>query len=167
MITIKQSNIIDLKTDAIVNAANEHLWSGGGVCGAIFAAAGPTELAEACRKIGHCDTGKAVITDGFALCKYIIHAVGPIYVDGEHNEAELLYSCYQEALNLAKEYKCKSVGFPIISSGIYAYPSKQAWQVAIKAITDWQDINSDDIEIIFAVLEKQDKDLGLEVINNM
>ena len=167
MIVIEQINIINLKTDAIVNAANSHLLSGGGVCGAIFRAAGPKELAEACRKIGHCDTGKAVITDGFALCKYIIHAVGPIYVDGEHNEAELLYSCYREALDLAKKYKCESVGFPLISSGIYAYPKRQAWEVAIKSITDWQAINSDDIKIIFAVLDKEDKELGLEVIKNM
>ena len=86
------TGITDLKTDAIVNAANSGLWAGGGVCGAIFKVAGYKELENACKKIGHCDTGNAVITPGFASnAKYIIHAVGPQWRGGTHNESELLY----------------------------------------------------------------------------
>ena len=86
-IEIKMTGITDLKTDAIVNAANSGLWAGSGVCGAIFKAAGYDDLEKACKKIGHCDTGDAVITPGFASnAKYIIHAVGPQWSGGNHNE---------------------------------------------------------------------------------
>ena len=91
-IEIRKISITDLDTDAVVNAANSGLWAGSGVCGAIFSAAGHAKLQEACSRIGHCDTGSAVITPGFDLkAKYIIHAVGPVYKDGRHGEPELLF----------------------------------------------------------------------------
>lgn len=103
-----------------------HLWAGGGVCGAIFKEAGYNELTDACTKIGHCDTGNAVITPGFQLkAKYIIHAVGPQWHGGSHNKEHLLRKCYQTALLLARDNGCKSIGFPLISSGIYGYPKKE------------------------------------------
>ena len=98
-IQIQKISITELAVDAIINAANDGLWAGGGVCGAIFKAAGYEQLQEACKKIGHCDTGSAVITPGFNLkAKYIIHAVGPRWIDGKHKEhlfdlVDLLCEC--------------------------------------------------------------------------
>lgn len=94
-IQILKTGITSLKTDAVVNAANEALMAGGGVCGAIFQAAGAQMLTTACMAIGHCETGSAVITPGFNLkSKYIIHAVGPRWIDGKHKEPQLLYKTY-------------------------------------------------------------------------
>ena len=166
-IQIKQTNIVDLNVDAVVNAANSHLQEGGGVCGAIFAAAGPHELTEACSKIGGCKTGNAVITSGFNLkAKYIIHAVGPIWNGGNDNEEELLYSTYENSLKLAKEYNCHSIGFPVISSGIYGYPKREAWRVAVRACNDFISNNPDySIRIIFAVLSDSSRVMGEDAIN--
>ena len=103
-IQIIKKGITKLEVDAIVNAANSQLQAGGGVCGAIFEEAGYKELTDACRKIGHCETGRAVITPGFSLkAKYIIHAVGPIWNGGNSGEAKLLYGSYFSALELAKQ----------------------------------------------------------------
>ena len=102
-IDIRQISITELDTDVIVNAANESLQAGGGVCGAIFKAAGYKELQEACDKIGLCDTGFAVITPAFRLkAKYVIHAVGPVWQGGKNQEPQQLYSCYRESLRLAR-----------------------------------------------------------------
>ena len=118
-IAIRKIGITDLDTDAIVNAANDGLWAGSGICGAIFRAAGHEQLQAACDRIGHCDTGSAVITPGFRLkAKYIIHAVGPRWKDGKHKEPELLYGAYYKSLELAADNNCRSIGFPLISAGI-------------------------------------------------
>lgn len=167
MIEIKLKSITELKTDVIVNAANEHLIIGSGVCGAVFKAAGVNELTKACDEVGHCDTGSAVITPGFNLAKYIIHTVGPRYKDGNSNEEKLLYSCYQNVLDLAKQYECKSIGFPLISSGIYRYPVEDAWKVAIRSIYDWFKENDYEIDVVFAVLDESIKRIGVETINNI
>ena len=132
MITIQKASITDLTTDAIVNAANTHLKAGSGVCGAIFSAAGKTQLQAACDAIGYCPVGSAVITPGFNThSKYIIHAVGPKWNGGDPNSA--LYSAYKRALQLATEHGCASVGFPLISAGVYGYPVDKAWQEAVRA----------------------------------
>ena len=161
-IEIKKIGITKLDTDAIVNAANEGLWEGGGVCGAIFREAGSAELTKACNAVGGCKTGNAVITPGFNLpAKYVIHAVGPRWTDGEHNEPKLLYSAYKQSLLLAKEKGLHSIGFPLISAGIFGYPLDGAWRKAIQACNDFICNNSDyDITIIFAVLDEKILEAG-------
>ena len=151
-IEIRKANITDLDTDVIVNAANDGLWAGGGVCGAIFKAAGHTQLQAACTKIGRCDIGSAVITPGFQLkAKYIIHAVGPVWSDGNHDEPKLLYSAYRRSLELAVENGCTSIGFPLLSAGLFGYPVDQAWRKAIQACNDFLE-QGNQIDIVFAVL---------------
>ena len=161
-IDIRLIGITDLDTDAIVNAANSALAQGSGVCGAIFRAAGAADLTEACCRIGYCPTGSAVITPGFALkAKYVVHAVGPIWQGGQNNEPELLYSCYTESLSRAMENGCGSIGFPLISSGIFGYPKDKAWEQALRACSSWITEHPDyDIDIIFAVLDQGILDLG-------
>ena len=133
-IKVKQVDITDLDVDAIVNAANSGLHEGGGVCGAIFQKAGTANLTETCSNIGGCETGDAVITPGFdLLARYIIHAVGPIWHGGDNNEEKLLYNAYMRSLSLARKNDCHSIAFPLISSGIYGYPKKEARKVAVTA----------------------------------
>lgn len=135
---IIRNDIAKMEVDAVVNAANTALRMGGGVCGAIFRAAGAAELQAACDKIGHCPAGRAVITDGFNLpAKYVIHTAGPVYKDGKHGEAELLRSCYINSLELALQNGCESIAFPLISSGIYGYPKDEALAIAMSAISDF------------------------------
>lgn len=167
-ISIKKIGITKLKSDAVVNAANSGLWEGGGVCGYIFQDAGSAEMAEACNKYGHCDEGSAVITPGFKLpAKYVIHAVGPRWVDGKHNEPELLYGAYMSSLNLAKENDLHSIGFPLISAGIFGYPKDKAWKVALSACKDFLDENDYEIDIIFAVLDDSIMALGQSILNSL
>lgn len=168
-IRIVKKGITDFKADCIVNAANEGLWEGGGVCGAIFRAAGSHELTLACQKIGGCPTGSAVITPAFNLnAKYIIHAVGPMYVDGKHNEPSLLYDCYKKSLELAKEYRCRSIVFPLISAGIFGYPAEGAWRRAIRACADFITRNPEyQIEISFAVLNDHMAALGEKTLKEI
>jgi O-acetyl-ADP-ribose deacetylase (regulator of RNase III) len=132
---IIRNDITKMKVDAIVNAANIKLKQGGGVCGAIFAAAGENELQQECDQIGQCCVGQAVITSGYKLtAKYIIHTTGPIWQGGNSNEEQLLHNCYMNSLNLALQNKCRSIAFPVISSGIYGYPKDKAFNIAVAAI---------------------------------
>ena len=132
-IEILQADITGLDVDAIVNAANEHLSAGAGVCGAIHAAAGP-RLAEECAGLGGCATGSAKLTRGYDLpARYVIHAVGPIWRGGDHNEAKLLAGAYRSSVRLADEHRLQSIAFPAISCGIYGYPIAAAAGVAIDA----------------------------------
>lgn len=135
-IEIVEGDITALDVDAIVNAANERLAPGGGVCGAIHRAAGPG-LAEACAKLGGCATGEAKITPGFGLpARYVIHAVGPVWGGGERGEGKLLAGCYRNALLLAAEHGVKSIAFPAISTGIYGFPADRAALIAVRTVRE-------------------------------
>ena len=135
---IIRNDITKMPVDVVVNAANIKLKIGGGVCGAIFSAAGVEKLQEECNTIGKCNVGQAVITSGYSLqAKHIIHTVGPIWRDGTSGEAKLLYNCYINSLTLALKHKCKAIAFPLISSGIYGYPKDQTLQIAISAIREF------------------------------
>lgn len=135
-IEIVEGDITTLHVDAVVNAANEALAPGGGVCGAIHAKAGP-ELASACAKLGGCATGEAKITDGFGLpARYVIHTVGPVWGGGERGEGTLLANCYRNALALAAEHDLASIAFPAISTGIYGFPPDRAALIAVRTVRE-------------------------------
>ena len=131
---ILQADITTLDLDAIVNAANVALMPGGGVCGAIHRAAGP-EIAEACREVGPCPTGEARITPGFRLkARWVIHAVGPVWMNGTQDEDRLLASCYRAALSLAEKHDLGTIAFPAISTGTFSFPLPRATTIALREI---------------------------------
>lgn len=141
-LNIIRKDITLMDVDVIVNAANKELKMGSGVCGAIFKKAGASDMKIACDILSPIETSEAVITPGYALkADRVIHVAGPIYKDGNYNESYLLYNSYKNALNLAKKYKCKSIAFPLISSGVYGYPKEQALEIAINSILDFLDDN--------------------------
>ncbi|NLT96297.1 MAG: macro domain-containing protein [Clostridia bacterium] len=148
--SVVRQDITKMKVDAIVNAANTDLKMGGGVCGAIFKAAGEEQLQAVCDKLAPIKTGEAVITPGFNLpAKYVIHAAGPIYQEcnKEQNE-QLLRAAYLNSLRIAVEYKCKSIAFSLISSGIYGYPKDEALKVAISTIKDFLKEHNIDVTLV-------------------
>jgi len=151
MLALVEGDITREETDAIVNAANSRLMGGAGVDGAIHRAGGPSIMAE-CREIGGCPTGQAVITTaGDLKAKYLIHTVGPIYRGGTKGEADLLKSAYLSSLKLASAKGLRSIAFPAISTGAYAYPLNEAAHIALKTAIDYLKEHSD-IEIIRFVL---------------
>ena len=168
-IEIKKISITDVGTDAIVNAANEGLKAGGGVCGAIFKAAGLKVLQEACDKIGYCPTGEAVITPAFHLnAKFIIHAVGPRWSGGNSGEQKLLRRAFYKSLNLARDNGCRSIGFPLISTGIFGYPVDLAWKEALSVCYYFKMKNPDvDMRIVFAIRDEDILRQGQELLANL
>jgi len=149
-IRIRNADITKIKADAIVNAANSALIMGGGVCGAIFRAAGAERMRAECEKIGYCPAGGAVHTSAGALfAKYAIHTVGPVWRGGCSGEEALLRSCYRASLALAKELGLSSIAFPLISAGIFGYPKEAAMTVALSEAQNF--LLENDMEICFAL----------------
>ena len=154
MSTIKvvQGNIAELNIECIVNSAKKTLGDGGGVCGAIYSAAGRFRLKLECSKLKGCEVGQAKITPGLKLhAKYIIHTVGPKLRDSGDVERKLI-DCYINSLDLAKEYNIKEIAFPIISTGVHHFPLDKGVDIAVTAVEDWIDLNPDyKLDIVFCV----------------
>ncbi len=152
--SIIRNDITKMRVDAIVNAANTSLQMGGGVCGAIFRAAGEHKLQEACNQLAPINTGEVVITPGFALpAKYIIHAAGPVFDHNNVGQSErLLREAYTNSLIYATENRCESIAFPLISSGIYGYPKIEALRIAVSSIRDF--LSNHEMDISLVVFDK-------------
>jgi len=153
MITAEQLDITRAKVDIIVNAANSSLLGGGGVDGAIHRAAGPGLLAE-CRMLNGCRTGEAKITGAYNLPhRHVIHTVGPVWRGGGAKEAELLASCYRNALELALVHAARSIAFPAISTGVYGYPREAAAEIAVATVGDSVAGEAGGIDVLFCCFD--------------
>ena len=148
MITFVVGDLTEQRVDAIVNAANEALLAGAGVCGAIRRAGGE-EIFEECARLGGCETGDAKATGAGRLpARYVVHAVGPIWRGGGHGEPALLASAYRRALEVAESLDCRTVAFPALSTGIYGYPAELAASVAVAAVRELEE-RFDEIRFVF------------------
>lgn len=170
-IEVIHGDITKIKVDAIVNAANSSLMGGGGVDGAIHRAGG-TIILEECRKIiarqGECKTGEAVITIGGDLpVNYVIHTVGPIWYGGEEDEEELLANCYKNSLRLAVDYKCRTIAFPNISTGVYHFPKKKAAHIAVNTVVKFLDRNDAIDKVMFVCFDKENFELTKQELNQI
>lgn len=156
-IRVIQGDITRLEVDAIVNAANNNLEGGGGVDGAIHRIAGP-ELLKECQTLGGCPTGDAKMTKGYRLpARHVIHTVGPVWQDGNHDEAELLAACYRNSLKLAEKNKFITVSFPAISCGVYGFPIDQAADIAIRETINFLAQNSTMKRVVFVCFDDEVK----------
>ena len=162
-VSIVRGDIAELDVDAVVNAANSTLLGGGGVDGAIHRAAGPGLLAE-CRTLGGASTGEARITRGYRLkAKHVIHAVGPVWHGGGRREPELLASCYDKSLGLARDHRLASIAFPSISTGAFGYPIELAASVAQSTVRTFLENNAVPDLVIFCCFSESDRLLYLHI----
>ena len=163
-LSIVKGDIVKMKTDDIVNAANTSLLGGGGVDGAIHRAAGPELLAE-CETLNGCRTGEAKITKGYKLkAKYVIHTPGPIWRGGKWGEADLLANCYKNCLALAKENGVKTIAFPSISTGVYRFPVDQAAKIAVGEILSFLDQDDSVDQVTIVCFDDKTKEYYLDAL---
>ena len=165
-IRLYRGDITKMHVDAIVNAANKSLLGGGGVDGAIHRAAGP-KLLEECKNLNGCETGQAKITKAYQLpARQVIHTVGPIWHGGMTGEKKQLAAAYYNSLKLAKRHQLKTIAFPNISTGVYAFPKKDAAKIALKTVQDF--LQNDDWfeEVIFCVYDDENYYIYEELINS-
>ena len=163
---IIRNDITKVKADAIVNTANPKPVIGGGTDSAIYQAAGREQLLEARKKIGSIEPGQAVYTDAFGLdARYIIHTVGPAWVDGNHGEREILHACYRNSLALAASLKCASIAFPLIATGVYGFPRDEALQIALGEISGF--LLAHDMEVILVVFDRKSFELSGRLIDDI
>ena len=161
-----RNDITKVAADAIVNPANRNLLQGSGTSRAIYQAAGEQELTAACEAIGYCDLGKAVCTPAFRLpAKYIFHAVCPAWQGGLFGEAEQLAGAYHSALELAAEYQCESVAFPLLSSGNYGYPKEQAFRIAVDTITQY--VMDHDLTVYLVLYDRHSLAVSLKLFTSV
>lgn len=166
-IEIIRGDVTKQEVDAIVNAANNQLAPGGGVCGAIHAAAGP-ELAMECAEYGRADTGDAKITKGYRLpAKHVIHTPGPVWQGGDHGERALLASSYRRSLEVAAENGLKTIAFPSISTGIFGFPISEAAPIALKTARDFLDSHRDFELIRFVLFSENDYNVFINAFSRI
>lgn len=164
---IIKANIVDVVSDAIVLPANEVLKEGIGTSKAIFNAAGRKELTQACEKLGHCNIGSAVPTLAYNLTsKYIIHAVVPKWIDGQHSEYDLLSSAYLASLNIAEVIGCESVAFPLLASGNNGFDKQLAFRIAEESIKSFESVKLKKVFLVVYgdTMETYMKSLGYNVL---
>ena len=165
--SIVRNDIARVNADVLANAANERLAAGGGVCGAIFDGAGASKMAAACAQIGRCPTGSAVVTPGFDLpCRWVVHAVGPIWRGGTHGERELLRSCYRSVFAEVERLGATSVAFPLISAGIFGYPVREALDVARAEASAFLD-DHPDVEVTLVVFTRDVVAQGVALLGEL
>ena len=165
--SIVRNDIARVRADVLVNAANERLAAGGGVCGAIFAGAGASRMATACAEIGRCPTGSAVTTPGFDLpCRWVVHAVGPIWRGGSHGERNLLQGCYRSVFAEVARLGAASVAFPLISAGIFGYPVREALDVARAEASAFLD-DHPDVEVTLVVFTRDVVAQGVALLGEL
>ena len=163
-IEVLQGDITTFESDVIVTAANSFLIGGGGVDGAVHLAAGP-ELLEELKRFNGCETGDAVISKAYELnAKYVIHAVGPVYEDGESGEDKLLASAYEKSIVLARSVDAKSILFPAISTGVYGYPLKPALTIAIDSIHEACEENEDEMKVPMVCFDQETYQIMSELL---
>lgn len=163
---IIRNDITKVRADAIVDTANPKPIYGGGTDQAIYQAAGADKLLAKRRKIGYIERGDIAVTGAYALhAKYIIHTVGPIWVDGNHNEFQILESCYAKSLQKALELGCESIAFPLISIGVYGFPKDKALQIAVSVFSRF--LLENDMQIILVVFDKKSFQLSGQLVGEI
>ena len=163
---IIRNDITKVKADAIVNTANPNVAVGSGTDSAIYHAAGEKQLLAERKKIGIMMPGEAAYTPAFNLdAKYVIHTIGPSWIDGNHNEREILYSCYKKSLDLAAELECKSIAFPLIATGVYGFPKDEALQIALAEINKF--LLSHEMKVILVVFDRKAFELSSKLVGDI
>lgn len=163
---IIRNDITKVRADAVVNTANPKPCIGSGTDSAIYAAAGKEQLLAERKKIGDIALGQAAYTDAFALdAKYIIHTVGPAWIDGRHGESDILRSCYKKSLALAEELKCRSIAFPLIASGVYGFPKDEALNIALEEIGKF--LLTREMQVILVIFDRKALEISERLLGDI